>query len=143
MAPAVEPLLGSWRTRGEVFGGDGETVVAAVDGHDHYERLGEHFVVHRVDVRMGDEQVEALEVIGPWDAEVGAFPTRAYDNQGGEETSRASVGADGVWSFGSTGAEATMRISDDGRSADIRWRRTDDDGASWRPWMRIRLERAN
>ena len=51
-----------------------------MDGHDHYERLGEHFVIHRVDVRMGDEQVEALEVIGPWDAEAGAFPTRAYDN---------------------------------------------------------------
>ena len=51
-----------------------------MDGHDHYERLGKHFVIHRVDVRMGDEQVEALEVIGPWDAEARAFPTRAYDN---------------------------------------------------------------
>ena len=39
-APTMAPLIGAWRTEGEVFGEDGRTVVAAVAGSDVYGSSG-------------------------------------------------------------------------------------------------------
>ena len=92
----LDALIGTWRTEGEVFGDDGETPVARVDGYDRCEWLGRAFVIHRIDVEMGAERVQGLEVIGPY---LGgrSFATRAYDHEGGEQTSTATVDGDGVW----------------------------------------------
>jgi hypothetical protein len=136
----LDVLIGTWRTEGEVFGDDGETPVARVDGYDHYEWLGRAFVIHRIDVEMGGERVQGLEVIGP---SLGgrSFATRAYDHEGGEQTSTAAVDADGVWTFRTDGAEAKMSLSEDRSLALVEWIRTDDGGATWRPWMRLTLSR--
>ena len=136
----LEALIGSWRTRGEVLGEDGEPV-ATVDGHDHYEWLGPYFVVHRIDVEMGGEHVQGLEMIGPYLPDHDAFATRAYDHEGGEQTSTATVDDAGVWTFGADGAKATLTLAEDGRSAEADWVRTEDGGATWRPWIRISLTR--
>ena len=136
----LEALIGTWRTRGEVLDADGETPVETVDGHDHYEWLGPTFVVHRIDVQMGAAHVQGLEIIGPYLPDQEAYFTRAYDNEGGEQTATATVDEDGVWTFRADGAKATLEIAEDGRSASARWVRSDD-GETWRPWMRIRLNR--
>ena len=137
---ALDVLIGTWRTEGEVFGDNGETAVARVDGYDHYEWLGRAFVIHRIDVEMGGEPVRGLEMIGPY---LGgrSFATRAYDQDGGEQTSTATVDGDGVWTFRADGAEAKMSLSDDRSLALVEWIRTDDGGATWRPWMRLTLSR--
>ena len=49
--------------------------------------------------------------------------------------------ADGTWTFGADGARATLSITDDGRHAAAEWARTDDDGVTWRPWIRLTLTR--
>ena len=67
-ADSVDAILGVWRTEGEVLDADGVDVVAAYSGSDTYERFGP-FVLHRVDVLMGDKHVEVMEVVGPWDAD--------------------------------------------------------------------------
>ena len=36
----MAPLVGAWRTEGEVLGADGRTVVATVAGSDVYQELG-------------------------------------------------------------------------------------------------------
>ena len=138
----LDALIGTWRTCGEVLGEDGSTPVAAVDGSDAYEWLGGHFVIHRIDVHMGGEPVRGLEIIGPFDPETGAYPTRAYDDRGGIQTATADVTDDGVWTFRADGAEATLRTTDDGQSMRADWLRTDDGGATWRPWLRLRFTRA-
>jgi hypothetical protein len=137
----LEALIGSWRTTGDVLGDDGETRVASVDGHDHYEWLGPFFVIHRIDVEMGGERVQGLEMIGPYRPEEEAFATRAYDDAGGEQTSTATVDADGVWTFGADSAEATLTLAQDGRTARADRVRTDDGGETWRRWMRLTLSR--
>ena len=124
-----------------MLGGDGETPVTTVDGHDHYEWLGDVFVVHRIDVEMGGERVEGLEIIGPYLPNRNAFATRAYDNAGGEQTSIATVDEAGVWTFGAEGARATLTLAEDGRSDTAEWVRTGDGGATWRPWMTLSLVR--
>jgi len=49
-------------------------------------------VVHHVDVEIGGVRTRALEIFEPYDAERGAFPTRAYDDRGGVEPRSPSCG---------------------------------------------------
>jgi hypothetical protein len=135
----LDVLIGTWRTEGVILGDDGSTEVGRVEGTDAYEWLGGHFVIHRIDVSMGGEPVQGLEVIGPYDTEAGGFPTRAYDNQGGVQTSLATVEEDRVLEFGADGARATLRVSEDSRTAHADWVRSDDGGETWVPWMRLDL----
>lgn len=136
----LDALIGTWHTQGEILGDDGSTTIASIDGTDSYEWLGRFFVIHRADVRMGDEHIQSLEMIGAYDPDTRTYPTRSFDNQGGIQTSAAAVD-DGVWTFGADGAEATLHIADDGQSMRAGWRRSDDGGTSWRPWMHLRFTR--
>ncbi len=136
--PTMAPLLGSWRTEGEVFGEDGRTVVAEVEGSDVYEALGPT-VVHHVDVEIDGRRTRALEVFEPYDAQRGVFPSRAYDDQGGVETSTASV-RDGLWTFHAGAATATLQVSDDGTTMQARWTQHQANGEP-RLWMQLRFAR--
>jgi hypothetical protein len=131
-------LIGRWRTEGEVLGEDGRTVVATVEGSDVYEELGPT-VVHRVDVVIGGRRARALEVVEPYDADRGVFPTRAYDDQGGVEDATATVRG-GVWTFSAGSASATLRVAEDGASMSARWTRPGPDGVA-QPWMELRFTR--
>jgi len=137
--PTLEPLIGTWQTRGELLGDDGVTVAAEIEGTDAYEWLGPH-VVHRVAVRMGDRHTRALEIFEPYDAARGAFPTRAYDDEGGIESSTATVDGDGQYTFRAGAAHAVLRVADDGASMRADWTVRGDDGAT-RPWMVLRFTR--
>ncbi|MFI7546926.1 VCBS domain-containing protein [Actinoplanes sp. NPDC049599] len=138
-APTLAPLIGTWRTEGEMLGDDGVTVAARVRGSDAYEWLGP-FVVHRVDVVIGDRRTQALEIFEPYDAARGAFPTRAYDDRGGVETSTATVDAHGRWTFRAAAAQATLDVAADGTSMRATWVLRGEDGAE-RTWMRLRFTR--
>lgn len=139
----LDPLIGTWHTQGEVLDEDGSTAVATIEGTDSYEWLGRSYVIHRADVHMGGDHVEVLEVIGPYDPDTGTYQTRAYDSHGGIETSTAGVDDQGVWTFGTDGATATLRVAGDGQSMSADWVRAGDagDGTTWRPWMRMRFTR--
>ncbi len=127
-----------------MLGEDGETVVQTFSGTDAYAWLGQFFVIHHVDVTMGEDRVQNLEVIGPYDAERGAFRTAVYDAVGGEvEHSLATVDDAGVWTFrsgeGASRAQSNLHVDENGEQMHGEWSRTEDDGATWRPWMRLKL----
>ena len=137
---AMDRIIGTWRTEGEVFGEDGTSVVAEVLGTDAYEWLGNAFVVHRIDVRMGGEHVVGLEMIGPCQEGAREVPTQAYDGGGGIQSSVTTVEDDGTLTFGADGARARLRPGGDGTmTAD--WVRSTDGGATWVPWLRLRFTR--
>jgi VCBS repeat-containing protein len=138
-SPTLAPLIGTWHTQGEMLGEDGVTVVAKVDGTDAYEWLGP-FVVHHVDVLIGDQPTRALEIFEPYDDARGAFPTRAYDDQGGIEASTATVDEQGRWTFRAATASATLSVAADGTSMRADWVIRGEDGQE-RPWMVLRFTR--
>ena len=137
--PTLAPLIGTWRTEGDLLGDDGVTVAAKVEGSDAYEWLGP-FVVHRVDVLIGDRRTRALEIFEPYDPARRGFPTRAYDDRGGVETSAATVDGDGQWTFRAATAHAVLRVAADGRSMRAHWVVREADGRE-RPWMELRFSR--
>jgi hypothetical protein len=127
----LEPFVGRWRTRGHVLEGNAEIV-----GTDSYEWLpGGHFLLHRVDVRIGGERVEALEVIG-WDMERGEYFMHAYDSHGVHGTHRASV-RDGTWTFEGDDERFTGSFGERSTTLSGRWERRE--GGEWIPWMDIHL----
>jgi hypothetical protein len=145
-------LVGRWRSEGHII----DDPPVPIAGTDIYEWLpGGFFLVHHVDVVIGDQQVQALELIGPYDPASDAFTARAYDNLGNITIMRARVDEQGVWRFTGGGdvapvaqpgaaaggaVRSTLTISPDRSGMTARWERSDD-GVSWRPWMDMSFTR--
>jgi hypothetical protein len=156
MDAGLVKIVGRWRTEGQVLGERPTRVL----GSDIYELLpGGHFLVHHVEVMVGEHQVRAIEIIGEPDNDgaAGTMLSRSYDNSGAVEVMRVRIDADGVWHFSGgpeiapaarTGAVApatgavrsTLRIADDGQTMSALWERADD-GTTWQPWMDIHFVR--
>ncbi len=140
-------IAGRWRTSGQVMG---EPAIPVV-GTDIYERLpGGHFLVHHVDVTVGDQPVRAIEIIGEPDGS-GGYLARSFDGEGNAELMRLTIDEDGVFHFegGSDIASAaqpssaqtqrvrsTLRVAGDRQSMTAFWERSAD-GTTWHPWMDI------
>ncbi|NRQ39859.1 DUF1579 family protein [Nonomuraea sp. NN258] len=136
----LNALTGRWRSHGRTVAADGEPPIE-ISGTDDYTWLaGGFFLVHRVDVLMGGDRVEAVEMIGPYDPETDAYPARSFDNAGNFTTMRASVTDDGGWTFAGENERATLTIEPDGQSMTARWERTSD-GREWTPWMNMTFTR--
>lgn len=131
---AWEPLIGSWASSGRTVA---EPAIE-IEGTDVYEWLpGKQFVVHRVDVRMGGEQVDVLEVIGERDDD--AFLMRSFDGNGGTALMRATVDDAGVWTFAGPAERATLVVADSTMSA--RWERNVE--GAWEHWMDMEFRRTS
>jgi Protein of unknown function (DUF1579) len=152
LAPSPEiqrlgALVGRWRSEGHVVG----EVPVPITGTDIYEWLpGGFFLVHHVDVVIGEQTVQAIELIGEYDPTNDSFTARSYDNQGNITIMRARVDEHGVWTFTGGGdvavvarptsastsgaVRSTLTVNPDGSNMTARWERCNDD-ASWQPWM--------
>jgi hypothetical protein len=130
-------LVGTWASRGRTVDGPAVEIL----GLDHYEWLaGGHFLVHKVLVRVGDDPVEALEVIGGHDPGTDTLAMRAFDNSGAITQMRAAVRDDGTFAFSGSTERTTLRVAEDGRTMAAHWERSED-GATWRPWMDMSFTR--
>ena len=134
---AWEPLIGSWASSGRTVERPGEPSVE-IEGSDVYEWLpGRLFVVHHVDVRMGPEQVNVLEMIGEPDGD--AVLMRSFDHLGNSAVMRAVVDAEGMWTFAGETERARLVVAEDGASMAATWERRIDGG--WEHWMDMRFRR--
>jgi len=135
---SFETIIGRWRTSGTAFDEQGEPA-AIIDGTDEYEWMpGGRWIVHRVDVTMDDDHVQALELIGDHDAATDTYAMRAFDGSGAYGRMTANLNADRSWTFLGDGMRSTLRPSEDKSSMTARWERQDDTG-SWIHWMDMRF----
>ena len=131
----LAPFVGRSKTAGQVLASDSGPGFPFA-GTDTYEWVpGGFFLLHRVDVDMGGERVQALEIIG-WDAERGTYPMRSFDSQGNTGEMQAAV-RDGTWTFQGDAERFTGAFSDGGATLSGRWERRE--GERWLPWMDVRL----
>ncbi|MCA2213095.1 DUF1579 family protein [Jidongwangia harbinensis] len=134
----LAPLVGRWRTFGTVFGEDGAPVMS-VDGTDEYEWMpGGQWVIHRVDVAMGNDRARALELIGE-PADDGTFAMRAFDSSGSFDEMRLTVHGRTMLAEGDR-VRNTLTAADTGRSMTATWERQTDGGA-WIRWMDLTFQR--
>lgn len=132
---ALAPFVGVWSTAGQVLA-TASSPAQEIAGTDAYEWIpGGFFLLHTVDVRIGGERAQALEVIG-WDAANDAYFMRSFDSQGNEEVMRATL-RDGTWTFLGSESRFSGGFGDGGRTLSGRWERRQD--GQWLPWMDVHL----
>jgi hypothetical protein len=146
-AAQLGSLAGRWQTSGHVIG---EPHIP-VAGSDIYELFpGGHFLVHHVDVTVGDQPVRAIEIIGEPNGR-GGYLARSFLSDGTVEVMDLTIDDDGVFHFAggsdiaaaaqplgplSAQVRSTLRVAPDQQSMTALWERSDD-GTSWQPWMDI------
>jgi len=64
-------------------------------------------------VVIGQQRVQALELLGEYDPATGSFTARAYDNLGNVTVMQASVDEHSVWRFTGGGDAAPVRPAAD------------------------------
>jgi hypothetical protein len=148
----LHAIAGRWDTSGHVVGEPRLPVV----GTDIYEVLaGGYFVVHHVDVTVGEQPVRAIEVIGEPDAAGGGYLARSFDSEGDAELMRVTIDENGVLHFAggpdiapaaqptaasTARVRSTLALAEDRRTMTALWERSED-GINWLPWMDISFTR--
>lgn len=141
--PAAENKLldvfaGKWRTEGQTIA-NGASPAVTLNGLDTYEWLpGGYFLVHHVAVRMGNEDVSAIEIIG-YDNATQTFPIRYFDNQGHTGLMNATV-RDHTWTFTGEQERGIFTFSNDGNTLTGSWEHLNAVG-EWVHWMDVKLTR--
>jgi hypothetical protein len=141
----LHAIAGRWQTSGYVLGDPTIPVI----GTDTYEVLaGGHFLVHHVDVTVGDQPVRAIEIIGEPDPS-GGYLARSFDSDGKAELMSVTIDEHGIFHFAGGGdvaraaqpgdtstarVRSTLTIAEDRRSMHALWERSED-GTTWLPWM--------
>ena len=149
----LHAIAGRWETSGHVIG---EPPIPVV-GTDIYEVLtGGYFIVHHVDVTVGEQPVRAIEIIGEPEAG-GGYLARSFDSEGNAELMHVAIDEDGVLHFAgghdiATAAQptdaptarvrSTLTVAEDRRSMTAVWERSED-GITWHRWMDISFARSD
>lgn len=132
-------LIGNWNTEGQVLATPGNPSVT-IKGTDTYEWVTEgFFVLHRVDVLIGNEKVEVVEIIGSYDPQNKIYAMHSFDNKGEHTAMFASIES-GVMTITGNMMRATLSASGDGRQMTAKWERSED-GLAWKPWIDMRFSK--
>lgn len=133
---SLDALTGVWNSTGAMSAPDGS--VLNVSGTDSYEWLpGKQFLIHRVDVQVGREKVDVIEVIGEYNESKEACAMHAFQNDGSHAVMWASLDSNGSLLFADESIRATLASGSDGTSMSATWERFD--GATWIHWMDMRF----
>jgi hypothetical protein len=134
----LEPFIGQWNTSGEMEAGTGKPKIP-IRGTDTYEWLsGRFFVLHKVDVFVGEDHKKSLEVIA-YDEAQQCFTLRSFDNTGNETVMTARL-RKGMWFFENENLRFTGGLTADGLVLSGVWEQKDRDG-KWAHLMNIRLQK--
>ena len=133
-------FVGNWKTEGKIISTQ-ETPEVKISGTDTYEWLpGEFFLLHRVDVFMGDKQNQTLEIIGV-DKEKNEFTMQHYDNNG-DSGFMTGTCVDDVWIFLAEDLRFTGGFKNDDKEFSGIWEKSTED-KDWTHFMDIKLTKVD
>jgi hypothetical protein len=129
-------FAGNWDTTGTLITKSGTVNIA---GTDHYAWLpGGHFLMHTVDVMMGEDRKQSVEIIG-FDTLSGTYPMHFYDDAGESGVMHGGFDED-YWLITSSELRFKGAFSDNNNTLTGSWEQYSE--GSWRKLMDIRLIRA-
>lgn len=132
-------LIGRWHTQGEIKATGGNPASKLI-GTDSYEWvLDGHFILHKVDVTMNNEKVEAIEIIGDFDEESKLYKMRSFDNQGAYTEMEAYIDEKGTLHILGDKMRANLSVSDNNTMI-AHWENSEDN-QEWFPWMDLKLSK--
>lgn len=132
-------LIGKWHTAGEFLNNISDSS-KEIRGMDIYEWVsGEAFILHRVDVFMGNTRTEVIEIIG-YDEGRKLYFMKSFDNLGEATTMYAELVKPGVLKIWDSKMKSTLTVNKNGNSMVVKWELSED-GRTWKPWMEIKLSK--
>ena len=133
----LDIFVGEWETTGEIKA-TANSPATILRGTDTYKWLpGEYFMIHLVDVKMGEEQVYSTEIIG-YDPLTKKYSMHYYGYKGKTGMMHASV-ADNTWRFTGETERFTGSFNDPGDLMSGYWERLEN--SEWKFWMDIQLKK--
>ena len=131
-------FVGFWQTEGRIIATESSPEIK-ISGTDTYEWLpGEFFLLHKVDVRMGDTHNQTLEIIG-FDKAKNEFTLQHYDNEGNSGF-MTGMYADHVWIFLGEDLKFTGGFKNDDKVFSGIWEKSTN-GNEWTHFMDITLSK--
>ncbi len=130
-------LIGKWNTHGIMRATD-ESPELKINGTDTYEWVSNgFFILHTVNVMMGDQNVQAVEIIG-FDDKLKKYSMQSFDNAG--EITFMNANFDNQNAFVLVGETTRAILTVDISVSEMKafWEQSED-GKSWIPWMDINL----
>ena len=133
-------LVGSWQTEGRVLA-DGESAATRFTGTDTYEWvLNGQFILHKVDVTMGEAKIEVIELIGEYDKIGKSVKMHSFDNQGNyvlmhathDESARLRITGDKM---------RAILVAVNNNELKASWEKSADN-KTWLPWMELKLTKS-
>lgn len=132
----LNKFVGHWNTEGKIPATN-TTPEVKILGTDTYEWLpGEYFLLHKVDVFVGVDKNETLEVIG-FNKLTGKYTMQHYDNKGNSGFMTATC-EKGVWTFLGETLKFTGGFKKEGKEFSGIWEQSTD-GKNWTLLMDIKL----
>jgi hypothetical protein len=131
-------LIGEWKTEGEILGEEPDTM-QRVSGKDTYEWVsGGYFLLHRVDVTMGKDHVEVIELVGPAGTEKDdEFSMHSFDNQGKMTVMKGFLEKKNLFKIEGEGLRSTLKVDPDGKVMMITWEQFSQ--GAWKRWITMTL----
>lgn len=131
----LDVFAGTWKTEGEVITSNSDPNIS-FKGTDTYKWLpGDRFMIHYVDILMGEQQIYSTEIIG-YDPESGTYPMHYFDHEGNTGIMKASVDKS-TWIFREDDKRFTGSFNSSGNVMSGKWERLA--GSDWVHWMDIKL----
>jgi hypothetical protein len=132
-------LIGQWTTEGEVHAED-DAPSFTFRGTDTYEYvLDQKFILHTVDVMMGNQHVKALEMIHNDKNTQGTFILTSFDNSGTISTMAAQLNEEGKLIMAGNKMRAVLTRSEPNKMTGD-WEKSEDN-VNWQSWMNVILTR--
>lgn len=136
----LNKFVGKWNTAGKIRKSD-TTPEIKISGKDTYEWLpGEFFLLHKVDVFIGDDRNQTHEIIG-YDEEKGKYTMQHYNNKGNSGFMTAACD-NGIWVFLGETLRFTGEFKKGGKEFSGIWEQSTD-GKNWIHFMDIKLAKAD
>ena len=128
-------LIGKWNSVGTIQTDNSEPPVK-IKGTDIYEWvLGGFHILHKVDVMMGNERTEVIEIIG-YDNSDKTYTLRSFDNYGTFTTMLAEIDSNGQMNISGENMRSTLTVSKSGHQMTAVWEKTEDK-KKWLPWIEM------
>jgi hypothetical protein len=132
-------LIGNWYSEGEVSATSKEPVIK-IKGTDKYEWvLDDSFILHSVDVIMGDEKIKVIEIIG-YDKGNNKYILRSFNNQGSITEMQAQLDTESVLLITGDKMRSKLSVHSDSNYMTAHWEKSED-GITWFPWMDMNFKK--
>ncbi len=136
----LNKFAGYWHTEGIIPAANTVPEIK-ISGTDTYEWLpGRFFLLHKVDVFVGDDKNETVEIFG-FNTQSGKYTLQHYDNKGRSGFMTATCD-EGVWTFLGETLRFTGSFKNEDKEFSGIWEQTTD-GKSWAHFMNIKLTRSD